>query len=608
MVPPVRTIDGVADKAWSDKSEYKQLSHELRALSRDAFADRALELLRIRWPECIAAPRLRTLDRQGVDLYVWNELAVQCKGFEVAEVRIGTSQADQCIASIDKFAASDVETPLYLLVHNRDGRDPEFRLPVEQRLARLEASGRVARAELWDVQRLLREVFNGMTARIIAALETTTGRDIDSFEPFDVAPVEVVPVRVCRLVIDRHRLESQDAPEATLADPTELLFGSDAPNLTLLLGEAGYGKTTTARRAVQGASRTAFFVPAARIDHRVVGTKDLLERCIDIDDLLHVADVGDIERWRFVARPVLENLLKDERTNAILIVDGLDESPFLARERGAFQHFFNFFNYVRVPVVLTARTEFWTERRHDLQQRFGKVGAHKGGIRKYVRQAELIEWGPKEMTELGRRFRERLDAPAARQRIEELIRTLETGAYETFYGDIPRRPLFLRMILDTVAERDVHHVRRSELIAEWASLKVARDVGESQRWGTSGRPAIANETAVLDTIALSFEAMEVAARLMTEVHGDRLVLLPLCELRRVVECLPPLAGSADPTGLLLNSLLVPVETRLAEPRRVRFSHRLFQEYFLARHLARNRNDFRDVELPGETAGFLREMH
>lgn len=597
----------MADKAWTDKSEYKQLSHELRALSRDAFADRVLELLRIRWPECIAAPRLRTIDRQGVDLYVWNELAVQCKGFEVAEVRIGRSQADQWIASIDKFAISDVETPLYLLIHNRDGRDAEFRIPVEERIAQLQARGRVARAELWDVQRLLREVFNGMTTRIVAALETTTGRDLASFEPFDVAPVEVVPVRVSRLVIDRHRLESQDSPERIVADPAELLFGAEAPNLTLLLGEAGYGKTTTARRAVQGASRKVFFVPAARIDHRVVGTKDLLERCIDIDDLLHVADVGNVERWRFVARPVLENLLKDERTNAILLVDGLDESPFLARERGAFQHFFNFFNYIRVPVVLTARTEFWTERRHDLEQRFGKVGAHKGGIRKYVRQAELIEWDTNEMTELARRFRERLDTPDARQRIDELIRALQTGAYETFYGDIPRRPLFLRMILDTVAEHDVHHVRRSDLIAEWAALKVARDAGESQRWGTSGRLGIANETAVRDTIALSFEAMEVAARLMTEVHGGRLVLLPLCDLRGVVERLPPLAGSADPTGLLLNSLLVPVETRLAEPQRVRFSHRLFQEYFLARHLARQPDELRGVGLPSETESFLREM-
>lgn len=469
----------MANKAWTDKSEYKQLSHELRAVSRDAFADRALELLRIRWPECIASPRLRAIDRKGVDLFVWDELAVQCKGFEVDEVRIGKSQAKQCNASIDKFDRSDVGVQRYLLIHNRDGRDDEFREPVERRIAELKRSGRVAEAELWDVQRFLREVFNGMCARIAAALETATNDDIESFEPFDLDPIEIVPVRLTRLVIDRHRLESEDPRDETVTDPAQLLLANDRANLTLLLGEAGYGKTTAVRRSVRGAARKVFFIPAARIDHRVVGTKDLLSRCIDIDRLLDVAGVVGVERWRFVARPVLESLLKDEETRAILIFDGLDESPFLNRERGAFQHFFNFFNYVRIPVVLTARTEFWTERKHDLQQQFGKVGAHKGGIRKYVRQAELIAWGPKEMTQLAARYRERLDDAETRKRLDNLIRALETGEYETFYGDIPRRPLFLRMILDTVAARDVHQVRRSELVLEWASLKIARDALES---------------------------------------------------------------------------------------------------------------------------------
>jgi len=46
----------MADKAWTDRKEFKRLHAKLRALPRDAFADRALGLLRIRWPECIAAP------------------------------------------------------------------------------------------------------------------------------------------------------------------------------------------------------------------------------------------------------------------------------------------------------------------------------------------------------------------------------------------------------------------------------------------------------------------------------------------------------------------------------------------------------------------------
>lgn len=601
----------MVDRAWTDKKEFKRLHAELRALSRDAFADRALDLLRIRWPECIASPRLKKIDQQGVDLFVWHEgqplsLAVQCKGFEVAEERVGASQRDQCLASIRKFRDSDVEAGRYLLVHNRIASDPEFRIPVESAIAELQRSGRVREAMCWDSQRFLREVFNGLSEQIVAALNAATNRDVDSFGGFDVEPVSIVPMRVADLIVDRHRLESETPSREILADPASFLLG-DGPNLTLLLGAAGYGKTTVARRAVSSTSRRVFFVPAARIDKKIIGAKDLLEQSIDIEDLLDLAGVDDVETWKFIGRAVLDNLLKRSDTNALLIFDGLDESPFLTRERGALQHFFNFFNQVRVPVVLTARTEFWTDKQADLQEPFGKVGSHKGGIRKYVRRAELIDWNAAEMIELARRFRESLAGGEGRARIDELIDALASGRYEEFYGDIPRRPLFLRMILDTVAARDVHRVRRAELVEEWALLKVERDVLESRRWGTSGRPPIANEVSTRATIELSFAAMEAAASIMMTVHEGRVLLLTSCDAKDIAARVPALSAAPEFDGLVLSSLLVPVETQSSRPRRVRFAHLLFQEFFLARHLAAHPVARGTYELPKETAAFLQEM-
>ncbi len=307
-----------------------------------------------------------------------------------------------------------------------------------------------------------------------------------------------------------------------------------------------------------------------------------------------------------MARPVVEQLVKHGSTNAVLLFDGLDESPFLARKRGALQHFFNFFNSVRIPVVLTARTEFWNQRKDDLRETWGKVGEHKGGIRKHVRQVELIDWQIPQMTEFARRYSATLNHGAS-ARIGHLIATLEDGAYATYYGDIPRRPLFLRMIVDTVASGDIHRLRRAELFLEWALLKVKRDIHEPQRWGTSGRGPIANETATRDTIELSFAALDMAARLMTERADDQLVLLPTCNLRALAELVPPLSTIADLTGLGLNSLLVPVETPPPQPLRLRFAHLLFQEFFLARYIAAHATEFHDIHVPTETAKFLNEM-
>jgi len=602
----------MADKAWTDRKEFKRLHAELRALSRDAFADRALALIRIRWPECIAAPRLRKIDQQGVDLFVWNEgesfsLAVQCKGFEVAEERVGPPQRAQCLESIRKFDESGVRAERYLLVHNRIASDAEFRIPVEAAVAELAGKGRVREAMCWDSLRFLREVFNALSERIVAALNAATNRDADSFGEFDLEPVAVVPMRVSELVVDRHHLESETPAREVLTDPATLVLG-DGHNLTLLLGAAGYGKTTVARRAVRETTRKVFFVPAARIDKRVVGAKDLLEQAIDIEDLLDLAGIDDVESWRFIARAVIDSLLKRTDTNALLIFDGLDESPFLTRERGALQHFFNFFNEVRVPVVLTARTEFWTDKQADLQQPFGKVGEHKGGIRKYVRRAELIDWDPPQMIELARRFRGTVPEGEARRRLEKLIDAIESGRYEEFYGDIPRRPLFLRMILETVAARDVHRVRRAQLVEEWARLKIERDVLESQRWGTSGRPPIAGETSTRATVELSFEAMEAAAWIMTAVYEGKVLLLPSCDARQIAARVPALSTVPEYDGLVLSSLLVPVETRIAGPQRLRFAHLLFQEFFLARYLAAHPDESReDPELPKETRAFFLEM-
>lgn len=110
-------------------------------------------------------------------------------------------------------------------------------------------------------------------------------------------------------------------------------------------------------------------------------------------------------------------------------------------------------------------------------------------------------------------------------------------------------------------------------------------------------------------MAIAFAAMEVAAHLMTQVHQDgRLLLLPHCDLRAVTETLPALASSADLSGLILNSLLVPLDLRLSDTQHVRFSHQLFQEFFLARYLVKHPDEIPGaLRLPLETELFVREM-
>lgn len=193
-----------------------------------------------------------------------------------------------------------------------------------------------------------------------------------------------------------------------------------------------------------------------------------------------------------------------------------------------------------------------------------------------------------------------------RERLGDLLQLFSSGDYASVYGDIPRRPLFLRFILDTVADQGIHKVGRAELFEEWARLKVTRDLTNPLRWSSKGRAPIVSSVEGLDaTIELAFVAMECAAAGMVDVKDGTITLLASCSLGDITGCDPRLASIVDPTGLFLNSLLLPVGARSAPaPLRIRFAHRAFQEFFLARHYSQQPGRRPAVPLPDSVLMWL----
>jgi uncharacterized protein YjcR len=68
---------------------------------------------------------------------------------------------------------------MYLVVHNRDVHNREFAQAIQERLTDLVATGRVARAELWDRQRLLANAFDRVKQMLAEALRDTRARTLD---------------------------------------------------------------------------------------------------------------------------------------------------------------------------------------------------------------------------------------------------------------------------------------------------------------------------------------------------------------------------------------------------------------------------------------------
>jgi hypothetical protein len=602
-------------KAWTEKSEYRKFSDELVKSQDREFEKLVLSLIRVIWPNAgFRPPEMGWIDRRGIDLLAWSDfqpypLAVQCKGFKVPEEEIDQSQINQCLKSIASFRDSGIKVETYLLIHNRTGKNEELRTATERALKVLVQSGQAKRAELWDRQKLLSNVFNATVALIRAAVENKRSSAPSYYGDRQISkPLEVVPFTQSELVADPNRLVITSNPIRRLADPvSELLGAEDSNNLLLMIGDAGYGKTTAVLRTFASTSHIVFYIPAATIPNHVNNTTDLLKHCIKVQDLFDTTPNSDEDVFDRLFKTAIRYIFKESDLPITLVIDALDESVYFSR-RGGLQSLFNQLREIRCLVILTTRKEFWTQRQQDFSELFGRTGSPEKRRLTHIRLIELLPWGGEQIGELSRKYCNTLVDSTQRKNLEQFINIVDSDEYETYYGDIPRRPLFLRFILETVAERGVRHTGRAKLYYEWAQMKIRRDVCRPMIWGNMGRQPIISETETLDeTLRTAFRAMMLAAHQMTNLNGDDIELLPDCYLDNVLLSDEKLRGVVDPTGLFLNSLLVPIIARSHELIRIQFAHRTYQEFFLALYIKENHEQFLSYNLPAPIVELVKDL-
>ena len=95
---------------------------------------------------------------------------------------------------------------------------------------------------------------------------------------------------------------------------------------------------------------------------------------------------------------------------------------------------------------------------------------------------------------------------------------------------------------------------------------------------------------------------------MTQLVGNSLELLSDCTIDEVISTDEQLKNITDPTGLFLNSLLVPLQsTSLHSRLRIQFAHRVYQEFFLSLFIRDNSSDFHGAELPEAVTRLLIDL-
>lgn len=597
--------------------KWKRLQSTLHIAEGRDFERVALPFIRAIWADAIIPQPLRsTYDQSGVDILVWKgvdtlsvSLAVQCKGFTVKEHELGNDQIRQCLKSISDFRESGIKADTYLLLHNRIPNNEAFRREVVQEAQQLKESGQVNEAYVWGPQKLLQEATRKVRERCIEILRLNKPRALElQTESPPYSPLEEVPLQISEIIFNRNQKIGEAGMIEVIADPAKRLLLTDRSNLSLVLAHAGYGKTTTALRTLAVDSRRIFYLSAATLPRDVNNTDKLMKRWINIDELFEGVLEEDVPALEQLSAPAVDYILKDEETPLILILDALDESIYFSRPGGLQQLFTQVWD-IKVPVILLARSEFWESKQADFANSYGlKAVKQDKVIRRKVKLIRLKDWQHAQIRALTQRYR---DAQTGRDRsnLDELLRVIDSGEYEAIYGDIPKRPLFLRFILDSVAEQGVRRKGKARLFYDWIELKIRRDVLNPTRFGGEGRvPILPNAAETETTIRLAFKAMKLAAHKMTIRAGrdDVLELLPSCDIEEVLLSDERLKAVLDPTGLFLHSLLIPVRST-PEKLEVGFAHRTYQEFFLALYIRENRGQFDDVKLPNAVEEHLRSI-
>jgi hypothetical protein len=183
------------------------------------------------------------------------------------------------------------------------------------------------------------------------------------------------------------------------------------------------------------------------------------------------------------------------------------------------------------------------------------------------------------------------------ERLKGFLAAIDRGEDHSFYGELASHPLFLRLILDDVARNGMRQIGRAGLLWEWSLYKVMRDIAHKSRTSKQGwefEPQFANQMMLF---------MEDIAMHMTKEAEGTVVLAESIDadtVRRIASLRFP----RDPDVVVkvaLNSLLIPHKLFENSKFTMHFVYRIFQEFFLACHLVRNR---REIVVPGSQVAEL----
>lgn len=570
---------------------WKQLRGELRTASGRNFERLVLPLLQLFWPNALRPPDRDELDRAGIDIAadvdnIPLSVVVQCKGFYSSET-LDRGNYRQIRDSIDQFIASPFSCQDYVLLHNQDSRDAGLTEAIQADLGRIREAGKARRTRLWDRQTFVRDLQRRLREHLALQMYEQSAamlKGMSSLFHFGDVYLPVVPVSEQRLLLRRGMLPVLEVVSATKGrEPAKLISAPAQVRWTLLMGLFGSGKSSAALHAAVSGRRLVIFARCAELHlrHGGVGTNILMETIVDSLNLFEDFDDEARRRLGRLSGTLLRALLVDDNNELMLILDGLDENRAYSTPRGVMT-LSSVLSELRCPILLTTREEHFNATFANYE---GLLADHstKGGARREARVLKLEPWDDAQVSEFLARVLAGVQTP--REELLDLKNQVDGGSLPSFQKELLRHPLFLQMMTDLAAEGEDWSGNAAALLKRWTAFKLWRDLEVD-------RPLPAEIHDRLDYLERIERAMEDVAGSMVDQSAGEIALTETVPSEIAVGAVARAFGTAaqDVTTATAASLLVPAAPSRDARRRLKFSHRAFQEFFLARYLAREQLD------------------
>lgn len=531
----------------------------------------------------------------GIDLFTYDSTGKNIEfAFKILDFKNASFDSNQllkCQQAIEKFKRLTHPVFRYVLICNTRTDTVEYKTIISE-IRELETEKKAKTANFYDIKSfLIKEVAEHIDIEIRDRILASNQKFREQFQKQmdQNFYVEAVPFTI------NQNLKKHYNPIAYLSELpvrlgnkyTELEYSlrkQTEPGLisekgwNFIISEFGFGKTSLLLNLYKKLYQNkilSIFLPLSFFKEKTLYTASSICKII-LEILFEKRDLDIKGDYNTLMVGVLKSMLI-KRKDIVLLFDGLDEH-YYAYTREGLNHIFTGIKKLESQCFLTMRKEFWDDRQGDFIPVLKTVNKNHNLL-------FLPEWSDYEILNFVDEYAKKGNIDdIEKERINEFRVLIKKSNYHQFYGDIPKRPLFLKMLIIDIKNNQIRKRNLSEIYEQYLKEKFNIDRLNMLTGKTRTRIRLEGPDGGDKILAKIFSILEKAASCMFAITKENeCIMMPSINenvLEAEIQSLKEKEFSI--TEILLNSILVPFDKRSINEFYLKFAHKSFQEYFFAR--------------------------